>query len=142
MRISVTTVMAAIAGVIFTSGCTQHQQEKISSSKADSEVQERWTKRIDEATSASQRTADWLKTETNLRTLDFRLRNAESAGKLPPAVAQSLQQSTEEIRTRMQIGIKSGKGLDSTEAEQILSDIKAVEQRLSGLLAERENTTY
>ncbi|MBY0551402.1 MAG: hypothetical protein K2W95_29240 [Candidatus Obscuribacterales bacterium] len=142
MRVSITTVIVAIVGVMFTSGCTQHQQEGISSSKVDSEIQERWTKRIDEATSASQRTTDWLKTETNLRTLDLRLGKAKSDGKLAPLEAQSLQQSTDEIRTRLQAGIKSGKGLDSTETDQILSDIKAVDQRLNGLLAGRENTTY
>lgn len=135
-------LLVGTAVVILVSGCTQQQQERISSSRIDKEVQETLNTRIDQATEFSQRTGDWLKAESRLRTLEFKVRRAESEKKLSLSQLQSVKSSTETIRAQMQSAISSGQGLDAGETDRILTSIKTVETRLEGLVAGLEKPTY
>ncbi len=142
MRTVVILSLINIAAVMLTSACTQQQQENLSSSKIDKDLQERISKGFNQTKQVTESTGDWLKAEGRLRKLEFEVRKADSDKKVPQQQLTGLNQSVEGIRAQLKAAIKSGQGLDSNETARILSAIDAVEHRLDGLLAGHDNKTY
>lgn len=131
-------VLTAVAVTLLTA-CTQQQQERISSSDIDKKLQERIESDIEHTKQAAQGTTNWLGTEARLRALEIRVRALKSDDKLPTDEKVSLENSVQTIRSELQTALMSGQGMDPTETDAIITEIKLVENRLEQFVASRGN---
>lgn len=126
---------AIIAVSILLAGCTQKQQETISSSDWQRNINSSLENISKKAQVKLEHTGNWLSTETDLSNLQASISRAIDKDSVTDAQATSLRKSVDYIRQLQKRSISSGQGINKSEKAQITAAIKRVENRLKGWIA-------